>query len=191
MARSTDTLTQLLDIAERLCQERGYNAFSYHDLAALVGIKTASVHYHFPTKADLGKAMVVRYRQRFAEARKSIDDMPAEPDKKLARYAGLLKTALKKEKRMCLCGILAAESATLPPALLEQVRGFFVENETWLAGQLKAGQQAGLWKLRLSAPATAKSIFAGLEGAMMTARALDDTSRLDDAVDFAMSGLTK
>src|SRR5437660_11718741 len=107
-----DTAARTLDVAERLVQVRGYNGFSYADVAAELGITKASLHYHFPGKAELGEALIVRYASRFAEALRQIDSDCQDVPAKLAAYAELYAGVLKEE-RMCLCGMLAAGCATL------------------------------------------------------------------------------
>ena len=65
----TDTATRILDVAERLAQTRGFNGFSYADIAAEVGITKAALHYHFATKAGLGQALIGRYAARLVHSR--------------------------------------------------------------------------------------------------------------------------
>ena len=50
------TYNQILELANKYIQKVGFNAFSYSDLANEIGIKKASIHYHFPSKTDLGIA---------------------------------------------------------------------------------------------------------------------------------------
>ena len=69
----TDTATRILDVAERLVQVRGFNAFSYADVAAELQITKAALHYHFASKADLGSALVARYTGDFIDALEGID----------------------------------------------------------------------------------------------------------------------
>ena len=59
----TDTHERILNAAERLMVSCGYNAFSYADISAEVGIGKATIHHHFPTKADLAAAVLARYRK--------------------------------------------------------------------------------------------------------------------------------
>ncbi len=100
-------------MAERLAQTRGYNGFSYADIATEQGVTKASLHYHFPSKADLGHALIGRYRTLFGAALEAIDQRGEGPRARLQRYVGLYNSVLSNE-RMCLCGMLAAEYATLP-----------------------------------------------------------------------------
>jgi len=122
--RSPDTATRMLDIAERLAQTRGFNGFSYSDIAAELGIAKASLHHHFATKADLGRALMQRYSEGFEAALGGIDAGPEDAYGKLSRYAGLYEDVLAND-RLCLCGMLAAEFSTLPQEMRAQVRRFF------------------------------------------------------------------
>src|SRR5271167_2084057 len=97
-----NTRTRILDVAERLVQVRGFNGFSYADVAAELSITKASLHYHFPTKAELGRALVARYREAFVSALTTIDAEERTATRKLARYAQLYAAVLSDE-RMCLC----------------------------------------------------------------------------------------
>ncbi len=130
--RESGTADRVLDIAERLVQTRGFNNFSYADIARELGITKASLHYHYPGKAELGHALIVRYAQRFFEALTRIDEALPNARAKLEAYAGLYADVLRG-KRMCMCGVLAAEYQTLPEPMRVAVIDFFDENERWLA----------------------------------------------------------
>ena len=126
--RGPDTATRMLDIAERLAQTRGFNGFSYSDIAAELGIAKASLHHHFPTKADLGRALMQRYVEGFDAALAGIAQGAGDAYAKLARYAKLYEDVLVND-RLCLCGMLAAEYSTLPKEMRAQVRVFFELDE--------------------------------------------------------------
>src|SRR5258707_15646895 len=115
------TSQRILDIAERLVQTRGYNGFSYADIAQALHVTKASLHYHFPAKADLGKELIERYERNFLGALEAIDATARDAPEKLARYAAIYEGVLKGD-RMCLCGMLAAEFATLPKPMREPMR---------------------------------------------------------------------
>ena len=122
MATTTEngTRARILDTAERLVQMRGFNGFSYADVAAEVGVTKASLHYHFPGKAELGEALVARYTERFESELQRIDADRLAPPAKLSAYAALYAAVLR-EQRMCLCGMLAAEYETLPGPMREAI----------------------------------------------------------------------
>lgn len=178
----TGTRTRILDVAERLAQERGYNAFSYADVAAEVGVKTASIHYHFPAKGDLGRELAARYRAAFRARLDPASQIEDDPRRKLARYAQAYLDVLHDGGRMCLCGMLAADVATLPPAVRVEVQGFFAEQEAWLADVLDEGRRRGVLRFEGTADAEARVLVAALEGAMLVARAYGDAGRFQEAV---------
>lgn len=183
------TAERILDIAERLVQTRGFNNFSYADVASELGITKASLHYHFPGKAELGEALITRYAQRFSQALAHIDQDVPTARARLEAYAELYAEVLRG-KRMCMCGVLAAEYETLPTPMRDEVVRFFDENERWLAGLLVAGQSDHT--LAFSGPVadTAQNILSTLEGAMLVARPYGDLDRFDAARRRLLAGLT-
>jgi TetR/AcrR family transcriptional repressor of nem operon len=187
-AREPGAADRILDVAERLVQLRGFNGFSYADVAAELGLTKASLHYHFPGKAELGEALINRYATRFAEALKGIDSQPLGGRAKLAAYADLYAGVLR-EQRMCLCGMLAADYATLPPAMRAAVVRFFDDNETWLKEVLTKGATEG--DLHYSGPARdeAQLIISTLEGAMLVARPYGDPERFQAAAGRLLADL--
>src|SRR6202167_2103276 len=136
------TAGQILDVAERLVQVRGFNGFSYADIAAEVNVTKAALHYHFAAKADLGEALIVRYASRFADALAGIGGRGGTALAKLGAYAGLYLLVLR-DRKMCLCGMLAAEYQTLPQAMRDAVIKFFDQNESWLEEVLTQGREDG------------------------------------------------
>jgi TetR/AcrR family transcriptional regulator, transcriptional repressor for nem operon len=175
-----DTVTEILDTAERLVQVRGFNAFSYADIAATLGITKASLHYHFPSKADLGRALIERYSGRFGDALAEIDAAGGDANAKLAAYAEIYADVLR-DHRMCLCGMLAADYDTLPDPMRAAVVSFFDRNEAWLVAVLAQGEREGSLRLQGSERDAAQAIVSGLEGAMLIARPYEDVSRFESA----------
>jgi TetR/AcrR family transcriptional repressor of nem operon len=175
-----NTAERILDIAERLVQLRGFNSFSYADVARELGITTASLHYHFPSKAELGRALIARYAERFSEALERIDEETPDARGKLEAYAGLYADVLRG-KRMCLCGILAAEYETLPEPMRGAVIGFFNENRSWLADVLAQGQADRSLAFGGPPEEIAQGILSTLEGAMLVARPYGDLEKFDSA----------
>ena len=166
--RAAGTAARILDIAERLVQSRGYNAFSYADVAHAVGIRKASLHYHFATKADLGQALVARYREAFLEALGAIEARDAGAPERLRAYVGLYDAVLRK-KRMCMCGMLATDAATLPRPMRDSVAEFFDENAAWLARVLEQGRARRELRFEGTAASMAAFFVSTLEGAMLIA----------------------
>jgi TetR/AcrR family transcriptional repressor of nem operon len=186
---AADTATRILDVAERLAQTRGFNGFSYADISSELEISKASLHYHFPSKADLGQALIERYATHFAEALATIEERERDPIAKLDAYAGIYADVLQ-DQRMCLCGMLAADYDTLPKPMGDAVIRFFDENEAWLARVLEQGANADTLHLSRSPREEAQAILSGLEGAMLVARPYGDLSRFQAVANALLASLT-
>ena len=178
--RPASTRSRILDAGERLVQVRGFNGFSYADVAAELDLTKASLHYHFPSKAELGEALIARYAERFAQALAAIDANVTLAPAKLGAYASLYAEVLREE-RMCLCGMLAAEYQTLPDPIRDAVVAFLVDNEAWLALVLEDGREDGSLRFSNTPADTARSIVSGLEGAMLVARPYGAIERFETA----------
>lgn len=175
-----DTRTRLLDTAQGLVQRRGWNAFSFKDLAEAVGIRTASIHYHFPAKADLGLALVERYTADLDDALAEIErdtDVPAE---RLSRFIDLYR-ATEDEGLICLCGSLASDHATLPEELQQAVAGYLERSETWAAEQIRRGVEAGTLNPDESPDELAATLVGSLQGGLLIARTRPAASRIEAA----------
>jgi TetR/AcrR family transcriptional regulator, transcriptional repressor for nem operon len=185
-----DTATRILDSAERLVQHRGFNGFSYADVAAELGITKAGLHYHFAGKAELGQALVERYAARFAAALEAIDAERGDAPTKLAAYSRIYSDVLRR-KRMCLCGMLAADYDTLPGPMRDAVVRFFDHNETWLAEVFQQGNADGSLHVEGPASEAARALVGGLEGAMLVARPYGEPSRFEAAANRLLAGLAR
>jgi TetR/AcrR family transcriptional repressor of nem operon len=186
--RPANTRSRILDVAERLVQVRGFNGFSYADIAAELSVTKASLHYHFPSKAELGEALIARYAERFAQALAAIDANITRAPAKLDAYANLYAEVLRQE-RMCLCGMFAAEYQTLPSPIRDAVIAFLNDNEAWLALVLEDGRKHGSLRFSNTAVDTARSIVSGLEGAMLVARPYGEVERFETTAAQLLAGL--
>lgn len=156
----TDTTSAILDSAESRIRSAGYSGFSFRDVAADVGVKASSVHYHFPAKEKLAAAVARRYTDRFVEA---VDAEVATGAGVVQAWRDVFRTALRRDGRMCLCGALAATSHDLADEVRLEVKRFFELG-------IKKLEDGGLDR------ATAIRVLSALEGAMLTANILDDAS---------------
>ena len=179
----SETAEQILDLAEMLIQTRGYSAFSYQDIADSLGIRKASIHYHFPSKTDLGIAVVDRYIDRFGAGLTAIaDDQSQTSLTMLDFYAQPYLQFAGTPDRVCLCGALSGELLALPPELREPVDRFFRTHQLWLTKILKRGVSRGEFSLPVPAPKVARFIFAALQGALLVKRATADPTQLNDVI---------
>lgn len=177
------TAEQILDLAEMLIQTQGYCAFSYQDIADALGIRKASIHYHFASKTALGKAVVDRYVARFGSALAVMaEDQSKTAMAMLDFYAEPYLQFSKTPDRVCLCGALAGEMMALPPEIRESVDRFFRSHLVWLSGIFERGAARGEFKLMVPAPTMARLVLAALQGALLVKRTTGDASQLKDVV---------
>ncbi|HUJ65382.1 MAG TPA: TetR/AcrR family transcriptional regulator [Acidimicrobiales bacterium] len=184
------TRSAILDAAERMVQTRGFNGFSFADVAAELKITTAALHYHFAGKAALGGALIERYSARFGEALDGIAAMDGPAPAKLRAYADLYLGVLR-EQRMCLCGMLAAEYQTLPDPMRTSVVSFLDQNCEWLSALLEAGRSERSLHFDGTAPAAARMIVGALEGAMLVSRPYADTEHFELIANRLIDDLTR
>lgn len=178
--REGDTRTRLLDTAQALVQRVGANAMSFADLSAAVGVRKASIHHHFPTKADLLVALIDRYDGYFLGLLRDIQHSRSTGAGKIARYAGLFESTLKTGDgdRACPCGMLGAEVSTLSPEATEKLRSFYQANVRAVAAMLDEGRRDGSLDFAGSPEELAWLLFSMLEGALLVARVEGGAKRL-------------
>jgi TetR/AcrR family transcriptional repressor of nem operon len=158
-----------MDLAEGHIRNAGYGGFSFRDLAAAIGIKSASVHHHFPTKATMTAAVVRRYGDRFLAAiAPSPNETPADA---IATYQAAFRAALERDGLMCLCGVLGAEAGILSNDVAEAIQVFFRRCIEDLSSRIGGP----------GATTRAFHVMATLEGGMMLARAYGSIEAFDQA----------
>jgi TetR/AcrR family transcriptional repressor of nem operon len=163
---------RVVDAAEGLIQQHGYNGFSYDDVAQLVGIKKPSIHHHFPKKEELVAVVAQRYTHRFRSELLCIEGQHAKEPERLSAYAALFERTFAIDRRLCVCGMLGAETDSLPELVASEVAHFFKVNLDWLSLVIGEGQSAGLINARISAAALAEQFLCAMEGAMMVGRGM-------------------
>jgi TetR/AcrR family transcriptional regulator, transcriptional repressor for nem operon len=178
-----DKREEILAVARTVAQSHGYNGLSFRELAKAVGVKSSSIHYHFPTKADLGAALALRYRE---DAKATLGE-PADPYASLAQLVANFRQALARNNRMCLCGLMAAEFDDLPDSVKAEVRGFADDVVAWLCRVLQILDPS---RPEDAIRQQAFAIYAAVAGAQLTARGRGDISVYDGIIEgYRRSGL--
>jgi TetR/AcrR family transcriptional regulator, transcriptional repressor for nem operon len=176
---SPDTRQNILSVARKMVQSRGFSALSFRDIAASVGVKSASVHYHFPTKGSLGSELARGYTDEMAAFLAEVLDENTDAAAFMTKYVGVFRAALVNDNRMCMCGVMAAERDELPAEVQAEVERFAEVNVEWLAKALE-GHDPGVPVAERKARALA--IFAAVEGAQLIARSRSDVGVYDQAI---------
>lgn len=184
---TVDTKQAIVDAARASVQARGYSGLSFRELAKEIGIKSASIHYHFPTKGDLGAVLARRYTDEAVEQFGVFLAGSQDPKTCIENYTNVFRSALLNNNRMCLCGIMAAERDDLPAEVRAEVDRFTDVNIQWLTKVLS------LEKHGASGDALAQralAVFAAVEGAQLVARGRGDVALFDRSIEaYRTAGL--
>jgi TetR/AcrR family transcriptional repressor of nem operon len=178
--RPMDIREAILNSAEARMRAGGYHGCSFREIASDVGIKSASVHYYFPTKAELGAALAARYRARVLAEIGSPDD-ERELAAKLDAMRSAFRSGLARGDGMCLCGVLATEMRSLPSPVAGATQDYFVACNDWLRRAFARAQIAQPERKALR-------ITALLQGALLQAIALGDVGAFDAALEPDLPG---
>ena len=190
MTSPNNTADQILDCAQNLIVERGYNGFSYADVAQRVAISKPSIHHHFPTKAQLGLKVVQRYRNNIATMMEEGARHVTDPVQQLSGYVGYWSACIMDgSTSFCVCAMLASEQRTLPPEVAAEVAAHFTFLSAWLADVLARGQASGQLVLQQDPAVEAQCFMAMVHGGMLTARALNDGAAFAVVAQAAMARL--
>ncbi len=177
------TAQAIADSFATMVMERGYNAVSYADLAEKIGIRTASIHYHFPKKSDLGGIVLQQYADMaFSAVVKTDPDHPQSYREAFAAMMEPVRMITNTQGVSCLIGVLGAEHASLPDALQNGVRQFFETQEQFLTQLLEEGREAGAFEFSGSSRAMAKVIASVLQGAIIIKKARDDIGHMESVL---------
>ncbi|MBP0632207.1 MULTISPECIES: TetR/AcrR family transcriptional regulator [unclassified Cupriavidus] len=179
---------QLLEHTLVLIRRRGFNGFSYRDLAELVGVKTSSIHYYFPTKDDLVLEAVKEYSARLSEHLRAIDTtLPVT--EQAAIYLAPFRNSCGSDQ-ICLCGMLSTETLCLPESVHKLLQGFYLMHEKWLTGLLERAQPLRTTPFPVPPPRLAQVVFGSLQSGLIAARLFGTSDRVEAAADTLMAAVT-
>ena len=176
MVQHTNTRRMILDLAEDLIQDKGFNGFSYAHIAAELGIKNAAIHYHFASKEELGCAVIQRYRDRFQLWINNARVKNLTPQEKLEWFIKIYSTMRRDKGKVCLMGTLETDFNAIPDSLRKQTESLSKEFLSWLQTVLEEGRDAGVFHFTGPSSAKAVLIIASLQGSLQMARALGTAS---------------
>ncbi|MDY7560117.1 TetR/AcrR family transcriptional regulator [Pseudomonas sp. 10B1] len=175
----TNAREAILLAATKIAQSRGYNGLNFRDLAQEVGIKAASIYYHFPSKADLGVAVAKRYWEDGVAALETIYEQNPNPIEALRRFPEIFRRSLEADNRLCLGSFVGAETDSLPSEMTKEIQAFADVNIAWLSKLLLAAKVC----TPQDSEVRASAIFAAVAGAQLLARSRSDISLFDALID--------
>ena len=175
---SSESREKILAAATQVAQAHGYGGLNFRDLAEDVGIRAASIYYHFPSKGDLAVAVAKRYWEDSAAFLETLLAESSDPVAALRRYPETFRWALENENRMCLCSFMASEYDDLPEPLRKEVQTFADVNVAWLSKVLSAANIVSAEE----SESRARAIFAAVAGAQLIARSRSDIALYDAVI---------
>ena len=183
---SVNAREDILAAAKLVAQAHGYAGLNFRELAKEVGIKAASIYYHFPSKADLAAAVAKRYWEDSAAYLESLLQNSAKPLDALRRYPETFRWALENNNRICLCSFMSAQFDDLPDKVKTEVQSFTDVNLAWLQKTLIAAKLAR----PKEAEKRARAIYSGIVGAQLMARSRADITLYDSLIEtYRTAGL--
>jgi TetR/AcrR family transcriptional repressor of nem operon len=182
MVKIENSKRTIMNMAEALLQDKGFNGFSYAHIASELGVKNAAIHYHFPTKEDLSIAVIRRYRERFQLWINNSRIKNLAPEKKLDWFFGIYSDMRADKGKVCLVGSMEAEFNTIPSGLQAEVEVLHKELLQWLETTLSEGREAEVFHFRGDPDKKAALILSSVQGALQMARALG-TKKFRDVVE--------
>lgn len=183
---SVNAREAILAAAKTAAQLHGYSGINFRSIGETVGIKNASIYYHFPSKAELGAAVAARYWQDTAKVLDAIREANPDPMRCLALYPSIFRTSLEDGNRLCLSSFMAAEHEDLPEEIRLEVKAYADASVAWLAARL---MEAG-WGSAEECERRALSIYTAVAGAQLIARTRSDLFLFDALIqDYRDAGL--
>jgi TetR/AcrR family transcriptional regulator, transcriptional repressor for nem operon len=175
MIELSQKANEIVTHTKRLLTTGGYKSFSYADLADLVQIRKASIHHHFPGKADLVRTVVTQYREEALAGMSALDHQLNDPLAEVKAYVEYWSRCIKDgSSPFCICVMLAVELPSLPDEVANEVTGHFQDLSDWLTTLLQKGQNEGVFRLKDTPSVEAKFLMATVHGAMLAARAFSN-----------------
>ena len=187
----TNTRNQLLDVAQTLIVKHGLNAMSFQHLSDAVGIRKASVHYHFAGKAEMLHALLDRFLEQFAIQIQQVVTAKATGHSRLRRYCQLFVGTLQcsDEDEGCLCGILLAEWSSLDNLARQRLEEFIRINTRALQQILNDGVADGTLSPLAAERSVGDLVLAALEGGLLIARCQGGIRRMKRIVNQLLNCL--
>ncbi len=186
-----ETSGRILQTAKTLMIDLGYSAFSYADISERVGISKASIHHHFPTKANLVVSVLQAHRANLMAGMEALSRQMDDPRARLQAYIGHWEGCIRHQKEpFCIAALLAAELPSLPKEVQFEVQQHFLQLSGWIRGTMEEGARKHSLRLKRSAEEEAQTFMATVHGAMLSARAFGGSAVFEKVTAGALERLS-
>ncbi|MCX2744486.1 TetR/AcrR family transcriptional regulator [Mangrovivirga sp. M17] len=170
---ASNTKLKILELGDDFLRSRGFNSFSFKDISDELGLKKAAVHYHYPTKEDLGNEIINKAKERLKSFIASVDGTEKNEWQKLSDFLEFYAEYLQEE-HICLIGSVGAEFYTLPDTMQENAKQFIASAVGWLTDLLELGKNKGIFQFNGEPDARALMILSNMSGGLLLARMFGD-----------------
>ncbi|MDR2916612.1 MAG: TetR/AcrR family transcriptional regulator [Tannerella sp.] len=165
------TREEIINIANTLIRSVGYNAFSYTDISKKLDIKNAAIHYHFPSKADLGVEVIKKNLDAFLRITDSWKELGYK--QQLTEYITMHNGIIKK-RLTCVVGSLSPSFDTLPPSMQKELHNLIETIISWLSDLLRKGRENGELSFNETPEEKAYTIHSALLSALLMNKVLQN-----------------
>ncbi len=191
MSMQGETADRILQTAKALISDLGYSGFSYADISEAVQISKASIHHHFPTKANLVVSVLKAHREKLLQGTQSLTEQVGDPVARLQAYVHHWEGCIRRKKEpFCIAALLAAELPSLPEEVQTEVQQHFLDLSGWICKTLKEGVRKRSLKLQGNPEDEAQTFMAAVHGAMLSARALGNCHVFETVTNSALQRLS-
>ena len=157
----------IIQLGDQLIRGKGFNAFSFYDISKKLKIKNASIHYHFPTKTDLGLSILEDHTKKLLALIKSTTTK--SPVFKLNAFLSIY-TKIKAEGRVCLVGSLATDLHTVDVKMAKDLKTFANKILEWVTAILEEGRQKKVFSFQGSARTKALMVITNMLASLQLSR---------------------
>ncbi|HET9767305.1 MAG TPA: TetR/AcrR family transcriptional regulator [Thermoanaerobaculia bacterium] len=179
---AAETRERILHLAKDILLRRSFHSFSYQDLADGIGIRKASIHYHFPSKEDLGVALIERIGAAMRRFAVELSEKHRPPEERLIAFFRVMRGLLDEGNKICVFGVLGAEFNALPPRMQAAYAELLEAQQKWLARVLERGRERGVFAFAGTPDEEALIVSSTVQGALQIARASRQPERFDAVV---------
>ena len=186
---AAETRERILHLAKDILLRRSFHSFSYQDLADGIGIRKASIHYHFPSKEDLGVALIERIGAAMKRFAVELSETHRPPEERLDAFFRVMRGLLDEGNKICVFGVLGAEFNALPPRMQVAYAELLEAQQKWLARVLERGRDGGVFTFASTPEEEALIVSSTVQGALQMARASRQPQRYDLVVESLVARL--
>jgi TetR/AcrR family transcriptional regulator, transcriptional repressor for nem operon len=177
---------QILEVATRLMEVRGYHRTALDDVLRESGAGKGNFYHYFHSKEDLGYAILDRLVARFtASTLDPIFDDPRTPP--LAQVEAFFDRILATQRARncvggCPLGNLATELSDAHEGFRQRLAGIFEAWRRRLAAALGRARAEGALVRDVDPDSLARFLVAGIEGAILLAKVKKDIQVMEHCV---------